>query len=202
MNRGAPEGAAEARGFRTLDPDEGLASLLAVLGQDRATVLVGLDGRNEHIARALAPDSLHIAEAIVVYTGPASEADVRAAVAPVARELDHPLRCLRVEKLPVDRDQLLSVAVAVLERGGREFVPPATELEQALAALWTDVLGTDVGRDDRFFDLGGSSLRAAQLVNRVNSALTARLSVHHLYEHPTVGSLAAVLSPQLEGERG
>ncbi|WP_306339617.1 non-ribosomal peptide synthetase [Streptomyces sp. AS13] len=202
MNRGAPEGAAEARGFRTLDPDEGLASLLAVLGQDRGTVLVGLDGRNEHIARALAPDSLHIAEAIVVYTGPASEADVRAAVAPVARELDHPLRCLRVEKLPVDRDQLLSVAVAVLERGGREFVPPATELEQALAALWTDVLGTDVGRDDRFFDLGGSSLRAAQLVNRVNSALTARLSVHHLYEHPTVGSLAAVLSPQLEGERG
>ncbi|MFK0048624.1 SDR family NAD(P)-dependent oxidoreductase [Streptomyces sp. NPDC090741] len=197
MNRGAPEGAAAARGFRTLDPDEGLASLLAVLRGDRTTVLVGLDGRNEHIARALAPDSLHTAEAIVVYTGPASEADVRAAVAPVARELDHPLRCLRLERLPADRDQLLALAVAALERGGRPFVAPGTELEQALAALWSDVLGTGVGRDDRFFDLGGSSLRAAQLVNRINSALTVRLSVHQLYEHPTVGSLAAVLSPQL-----
>ncbi|MFI2238016.1 SDR family NAD(P)-dependent oxidoreductase [Streptomyces chrestomyceticus] len=201
MNRGAPEGAAAARGFRTLDPDEGLASLLAVLRQDRATVLVGLDGRNEHIARALAPDSLHIAEAIVVYTGPASEADVRAAVAPVARELDHPLRCLRVERLPADRDQLLAVAVAALERGGRQFVAPADELERALATLWSDVLGAAVGREDRFFDLGGSSLRAAQLVNRINSALDTRLSVHQLYEHPTVGELAAVLSPQLEGER-
>ncbi|MFI5800317.1 SDR family NAD(P)-dependent oxidoreductase [Streptomyces sp. NPDC051677] len=202
MNRGAPgDAAAAARGFRTLDPDEGLASLLAVLRQDRATVLVGLDGRNEHVARALAPDSLHTAEAIVVYTGTAFEADVRAAVAPVARNLGHPLRCLRVERLPADQDQLLAVAVAALERGGRRFVPPATELEQALAALWSDVLGSDVGRDDRFFDLGGSSLRAAQLVNRINSALTARLSVHHLYEHPTVGALAAVLAPQLEGER-
>ncbi|MGW4686102.1 SDR family NAD(P)-dependent oxidoreductase [Streptomyces sp. NPDC004244] len=202
MNRGAPEDAAQARGFRTLDPDEGLASLLTVLGQDRATVLIGLDGRNEHIARALAPESLHIAEAIVVYTGSAPEADVRAAVAPVARELDHPLRCLRLDRLPADRDQLLAVAVAALERGGRQLVPPATELEKALAAIWSDVLGSDVGRDDRFFDLGGSSLRAAQLVNRINSALTARLSVHQLYEHPTVGALAAVLSPQLEGERG
>ncbi|MFD7029418.1 SDR family NAD(P)-dependent oxidoreductase [Streptomyces sp. NPDC059917] len=201
MNRGAPEGAAAARGFRTLDPDEGLASLLAVLGQDRPTVLVGLDGRNGHIARALAPESLHTAEAIVVYTGTAAEDDVRAAVAPVARELDHPLRTLRVERLPDDREQLLTVAVAALERGGRPFVAPGTELEKALADLWSGVLGHEVGRDDRFFDLGGSSLRAAQLVNRINSALTARLSVHHLYEHPTVGALAAVLTPRLEGER-
>lgn len=201
MNRGAPEDAAAARGFRALGPDEGLASLLAVLRQDRPTVLVGLDGRNEHIAHALAPDSLHTAEAIVVYTGTASEGDVRAAVAPVARELDHPLRCLRVERLPADRDHLLAVAVAALERGGRPFVAPVTELEQRLAALWGDVLGSQVGLDDRFFDLGGSSLRAAQLVGRINSALNARLSVLHLYEHPTVGALAAVLTPQLEGER-
>ncbi|MFE9252361.1 SDR family NAD(P)-dependent oxidoreductase [Streptomyces sp. NPDC007088] len=201
MNRGAPAAAAAARGFRTLDPDEGLASLLAVLKQDRPTVLVGLDGRNEHIARALAPESMHTAEVIVAYTGTAPEAEVRAAVARVARELDHPMRCLRVEKLPADRDQLLAVAVAALERGGRRFVAPATDLERALAGLWSDVLGGEVGRDDRFFDLGGSSLRAAQLVNRINSALTARLSVHHLYEHPTVGALAAVLDPPSEGER-
>ncbi|MGW2182501.1 SDR family NAD(P)-dependent oxidoreductase [Streptomyces sp. NPDC001732] len=201
MNRGAPSGAAEARGFRRLTPDEGLAALLAALRQERITLLVGLDGRNEHIVRALAPDGLRTAEAIVVYEGDASETDVRAAVAGVARGLDLPVRCLRVERLEDEEpEELLARALAALGRGRRRFVAPATDLERALAALWGEVLGSEVGRDDRFFDLGGSSLRAARLVNRINGTLAARLSVHQLYEHPTVGELAEVLTPQLDGE--
>ncbi|MFB9907863.1 SDR family NAD(P)-dependent oxidoreductase [Allokutzneria oryzae] len=200
MNRGSPAAAAASRGFRSISGAQGLASFLTALSLDRVHLLIGLDGRNEHIVRVLDPGELRAAEVIVTYTGTAGAQDVRAAVSAVARGLPVPVRYLAVPGFPVDADgavnteRLLADAVAELARGGRRYVAPATDLERRLAVLWREVLGSgEVGRDDRFFDLGGSSLRAAQLVARINGAVPARMSVHHLYEHPTVGQLAEVL---------
>ncbi|MFD0489133.1 phosphopantetheine-binding protein [Saccharopolyspora spinosporotrichia] len=76
----------------------------------------------------------------------------------------------------------------------RRYAEPETDLERRLAAIWGEVLGRErVGRDDAFFELGGNSLRAAQLVARINGTLPARMAVHQLYDHPTVGRLAEVL---------
>ncbi|MCI0347550.1 MAG: non-ribosomal peptide synthetase, partial [Chloroflexi bacterium] len=50
----------------------------------------------------------------------------------------------------------------------RPTVAPRTPLEERLAAIWTEVLGVDrVGIDDDFFERGGHSLTATQLVARV-----------------------------------
>ncbi len=89
---------------------------------------------------------------------------------------------------------LLAVARAESQRGRRKYAEPETELERKLAAIWGDVLGHErIGRDDAFFELGGNSLRAAQLVARINGSLPMRVAVHQLYDHPTVGRLAKVL---------
>ena len=62
-----------------------------------------------------------------------------------------------------------------------------------LAELWLEVLGADVrGPADDFFDLGGGSLTAAQLVSRLRARFP-EVVVGDLYEHPTVGTLAAYL---------
>jgi non-ribosomal peptide synthetase-like protein len=62
-----------------------------------------------------------------------------------------------------------------------------------LAELWLDVLGADVrGPADDFFDLGGGSLTAAQLVSRLRTRFP-EVVVGDLYEHPSVGTLAAYL---------
>ena len=74
---------------------------------------------------------------------------------------------------------------------GREVTPPRTPTEQALAAIWADVLGVeDVTRDDDFFDLGGHSLLAVQLFARIESALGVRLPLAELFRDDSVTFLA------------
>ncbi|GLY70307.1 type I polyketide synthase [Amycolatopsis taiwanensis] len=75
---------------------------------------------------------------------------------------------------------------------GSDYVPPSTELEAKLAALWQEVLGADqVGAEDDFFDLGGNSLVAVQLIAQVRSELGVKLPMQTLFEGATVARMAA-----------
>ncbi len=59
-----------------------------------------------------------------------------------------------------------------------------------LAGLWHSVLGADVDDlDSDFFDLGGGSLSAAQLVTALRERLP-QITVADLYDHPRLGALA------------
>jgi amino acid adenylation domain-containing protein len=74
------------------------------------------------------------------------------------------------------------------------YVPPGTPLETALATLWADVLQLDrVGIHDHFFDLGGDSLLAMQLMTRVLHTLHVSLPLRSLLETTTVADMAIVL---------
>ncbi|SDD30794.1 Pls/PosA family non-ribosomal peptide synthetase [Nocardioides lianchengensis] len=67
-----------------------------------------------------------------------------------------------------------------------------------VAELWLDVLGASVrGRDDDFFDLGGGSLTAAQMVSRLRTRYP-EVAVGDIYEQPTVGALATYLDGMAE----
>ena len=60
-----------------------------------------------------------------------------------------------------------------------------------MQALWLDVLGAVVAEpSDDFFDLGGGSLTAAQLVSRLRERFP-EVTVADVYEHPRLGDLAA-----------
>lgn len=64
-------------------------------------------------------------------------------------------------------------------------------LEQALALIWTEILGRPVhSRHDNFFHLGGHSLLAVRLSNEICLAFGDGLSVQHVFEHPTVAAMA------------
>lgn len=78
---------------------------------------------------------------------------------------------------------------------------PRTAAERMLAALWSEMLGTDqVGRNDDFFDLGGHSLLAVQFVNRLRRQSGQALPLTALVEAPTVARLAALIEPPAEGQ--
>ncbi|HWG98909.1 MAG TPA: condensation domain-containing protein, partial [Pilimelia sp.] len=65
-------------------------------------------------------------------------------------------------------------------------------VEQALAAIWADVLGVErVGRHDNFFELGGDSILSIQVVSRARQA-GLRFSTKELFQHQTVAELAGV----------
>ncbi|WP_425296605.1 amino acid adenylation domain-containing protein, partial [Nocardia abscessus] len=78
----------------------------------------------------------------------------------------------------------------------RAFRAPSTPVEEIVADVFAEVLGLAraeraVGLDDDFFDLGGNSLVATQVVARLGAALDTRIPVRVLFEAPTVAALAA-----------
>jgi acyl carrier protein len=50
---------------------------------------------------------------------------------------------------------------------------------------------TDVKDEDNFFDLGGNSLTAIELIDRVKDLLGVELSITAVFDHPTLAALAA-----------
>lgn len=76
-----------------------------------------------------------------------------------------------------------------------EYVAPRTEIERRLCLVWQELLGIDrVGVDDDFFELGGDSLLAIRIVNRLREDFGVDRSLASLMEVPTVAALAAETS--------
>ncbi|MEW6732939.1 MAG: amino acid adenylation domain-containing protein, partial [Acidobacteriota bacterium] len=77
-----------------------------------------------------------------------------------------------------------------------EFVPPGNLLERELANIWRELLGVDqIGVNDNFFQLGGNSLLATQMISRVARLFKAELSLWDVFDSPTVANLAAKIKP-------
>lgn len=70
------------------------------------------------------------------------------------------------------------------------YVAPRTEEERILAGVWSEILGIrDIGVDDDFFELGGDSVVAIQMISRCrNAGLT--VTPKQVFELPTVALLA------------
>ncbi|HEY0366789.1 MAG TPA: amino acid adenylation domain-containing protein, partial [Pyrinomonadaceae bacterium] len=82
--------------------------------------------------------------------------------------------------------------------GMDEYVAPSTHVEKVVAGIWTEVLGIEqVGINDNFFQLGGHSLRATQILSRVRGALNVEVPLRSLFETPTVAGLATLIDEKL-----
>lgn len=70
-------------------------------------------------------------------------------------------------------------------------VAPNTPIETVLAQIWGEVLGLDdVGVEDNFFDVGGTSISALRLVSRIREQLETQLQGMSLYsQNPTIQAL-------------
>ena len=71
---------------------------------------------------------------------------------------------------------------------------PSGDVEEAIAAIWREVLQVDdVSRTDDFFALGGTSLLAAQVMARLRDVLGAELGLSDFLRHPVVAELPPLL---------
>lgn len=77
---------------------------------------------------------------------------------------------------------------------GTPYVEPQTDTERAVARLWQNALWLDkVGAEDDFFDLGGNSLVAVQLVAEISRAFKIEMPVALLFELRTVRKVAQAI---------
>ena len=77
-----------------------------------------------------------------------------------------------------------------------------TDLERTLCELWESALGVGrLGVDADFFELGGNSLVAVQLIAQVRKAVGRKLPMRTLFEAPTIAGMAASIE-QLADEPG
>ena len=211
----------QARLYRTGDrarlrPD----GLLEFLGRaDRQVKIRGYRVEPGEIEAALSAHAA-VGEAVVIVVERAGEKDIVAHVVPArGSHLDEcALRAHLREKLPphmlphrieicdalplgptgkVDRFELERLPLASIPIPASRFArsPDGFALEDAVARIWRDVLGLEIGPglDVNFFDAGGDSLRLLGLRTQLEERLGARVSVTDLFEQTTIRKLAAFL---------
>ncbi|MBL0743086.1 condensation domain-containing protein [Chryseolinea lacunae] len=107
---------------------------------------------------------------------------------------------LYIEQLPQLPRRNGGVDVASLYTRKRSIRPvsvdaPATRVERQLVKIWETVLGkANIGVNDNFFDLGGSSLKAIQIISRIQHELHADIGLKDILNGPTPTSLALAIN--------
>jgi acyl transferase domain-containing protein len=72
------------------------------------------------------------------------------------------------------------------------YEPPASPAEELLAEVWQSVLGIQqIGINDNFFEMGGDSMAAIQVISRAKERGLA-ITPRHLFQHQTIAELAGV----------
>ncbi|WP_456269753.1 amino acid adenylation domain-containing protein [Kushneria sp. AK178] len=100
---------------------------------------------------------------------------------------------MTLDALPLSPNGKLDRRALPVPDSGEEGMAPTTPRQQIMADLFADVLGLErVGIRDNFFDLGGNSLNALQLMRRLNEALGSNLTIATLFEAPTIEALATL----------
>ena len=89
----------------------------------------------------------------------------------------------------IDRKALPTPDGSGLSR--QEYEAPQGELEQTLATIWQELLQVEkVSRWDNFFDLGGHSLLAVQLVSRIETVFSKKITPRSVFDSPVLSDLA------------
>lgn len=73
---------------------------------------------------------------------------------------------------------------------------PRSPTEIRLASIWSQILGIgSIGPRDNFFEIGGHSLRAAQIISRIQRDMGVTLPLRAIFEFPTIADLARRIVP-------
>lgn len=101
--------------------------------------------------------------------------------------------------LPSGKINLKALPKPNIQETIAEYVAPTTELEKALVEIWKDLIGIkNIGIDDNFFDLGGTSLIAVKAKIQTEKLSNKRLSPSILFKYPTIKQLAEAIDGQTE----
>ncbi|WP_420127102.1 non-ribosomal peptide synthase/polyketide synthase [Longimicrobium sp.] len=173
----------KVRGFR-IEPGEIEARLAEHPGVREAVVLVREDARGEkRLVAYVAGDETAGADVLRAHLGERLP------------EYMVPAAYVRLDALPLTPNGKVDRKALPAPEGNaysaHEYEAPVGQAEQAVAAIWSELLGAErVGRRDHFFDLGGHSLLAVRVISRVRQALGVEVSPRDVFERPVLADFA------------
>ncbi|MFE0592803.1 amino acid adenylation domain-containing protein [Micromonospora echinospora] len=133
--------------------------------------------------------------------GPAEPAALKAALKDRLPEYMVPNAFVTLDALPLSPngklDRKALPAPVVVREASVALVEPRDDTERLLAGIWSEVLGVPtLGIDDDFFDLGGHSMLATQVVAKIRKADrdTRPVGVMDLFQQRTIRDLAAFMT--------
>jgi len=128
----------------------------------------------------------------------APEAELRRFVRHRLSAAKVPTRIVAATTLPrnsagkLQRKDLAEFGEAALKRSWEQ---PEGPLEVRVAAIFNQVLRVDdIGRHDQFFDRGGDSLRAIEVIERIQESFGVPLTMDDLLENPSVAAVAQIIA--------
>ncbi|ONI91940.1 hypothetical protein ALI22I_06730 [Saccharothrix sp. ALI-22-I] len=182
------------RGFR-VEPAEIEAALTALSGVSAAAVVLHHDQDGEAYLAGF------------VVAAPGAEIDPRRLRAALAERLPAhliPSTVTALDALPLTANGKLDREALRDRQAAHRIQPSRADMTggpaDVLAGIWAGVLGVErVGPDDDFFTLGGDSMTAIRVVSQAREEHIA-ISVHSLFQHPTIaGLVAAGLDGEVDG---
>ncbi|MBD3917801.1 amino acid adenylation domain-containing protein [Paenibacillus sp. PR3] len=179
------------RGFR-IETEEVALAIRSLKGVETAVVLAKPDEHGEHVL-------------IAYYTGEEAPASKMLAAGLAAKLPRHmlPERWVRLPIIPLtingkpDRKALPSAAEAAALMERERFEAPQGAVENELARLWAKVIAVDnIGRHDRFFEIGGHSLKAAKLGSLLYEQFGVDVPLEQLIEHASLAEMSALIEKE------
>jgi amino acid adenylation domain-containing protein/non-ribosomal peptide synthase protein (TIGR01720 family) len=187
---GRADGQVKVRGFR-IELGEIQAALRAQPGVGGAIVVIRQDVGRKQLVGYVAP---------AAGQAPPDGGGLRRSLAALLPDYMVPADILVLDRLPLNANGKVDRAALPAPEESREhtYVAPRDQTEEALARIWSELLGVErVGITDDFFDLGGDSIVSLRLASRVRRNFGVEVSPRELFEAPTVGAIAERLRDRI-----
>jgi hypothetical protein len=194
---GRTDGQVKVRGYRIE-----LGEVEAALAAHPSVAMAAVTARDEP------GGSKRLVAYLTPRAGAPGEADVRDWLRERLPEYMVPSAFVTLPALPltpngkIDR-KALPDPEPVTAAGEAAFVPPRGPVDEALLSVFSDLLGRDrLGADDDFFEIGGHSLLAAQLLARVRESFGVEVPLRAFFDEPTAAGLGRMVQQAIREGSG
>ncbi len=188
-----------SRGYHIIQPQQGLNSFLVGLQQDEGYLVVGLDESKQYIKQYTETEIAQTQQLCAYFTATDANCFDRATVIEVRDRFGTSSNCQlrQIEQMPLTETGAIDRQKLIVGESSLERVEPRNEIEHQLVSIWKEVLGVRaIGINDNFLELGGDSIKAAILINRLQEQIGTNIEFVTLFKAPTVAELAELLQKQ------
>ncbi|WP_299489567.1 AMP-binding protein [Acaryochloris sp. IP29b_bin.137] len=195
----------QAKGYIPVSVQQGLNSLIAGLQHGSSNILVGLNPAKPNILRYLESPNLQMKKLKAYYTTSDTvniQNKLEEIVVGDSFGFSSQITMQKLKEMPERENGSINLEYLQALADGKsqnQKISPRTKTEQQLANMWKAVLeAANISVNESFFELGGSSLKAAQLFAKIEKVFGVTLPLETILQAPTIEQLSHILDKKEE----